>query len=116
MWTVDGEIRSWKQMPFKIVTPFDAEFEQQEHETEEPGADATSNKPAAVASLDEANANAKNETACQQDYRVHRADEQFGLLRAGVEPWLVPMARIDPGEKKGAEEQHFGGQEQPHPR
>ena len=53
----------------KIVTPFDPEFEPQEHETEEPGADATSNEPAAVASLDEANAQAINETACHQDHR-----------------------------------------------
>ena len=53
-------------------------------------------QPAAVAGANEGEADAVNEAACQQDHGIDRADRQRGLLRAGVEPGLIPVARIDP--------------------
>jgi hypothetical protein len=102
-------------MLIEIVAPFDAELENEKGDAEYPGCGAALDEPAAIPGFDEGDTRAEDETASQQDHGVDHSNREIGLSRGRIEPSLVPVAGIDPGQEKRAEEQHLGRQKQPHP-
>ena len=93
-----------EQMLVEIVAPIDAELENEKGDAEYPGCGAALDEPAAIPGLDEGDTRAIYEAADHQNHGVDRADCEIGLLGAGIEPSLVPVPGIDPGQEKRAEE------------
>src|ERR1700732_5438120 len=95
-----------EQMLVEIVAPIDAELENEKGDAEYPGCGAALDEPAAIPGLDEGDTRAIYEAADHQNHGVDRADCELGVLGAGIEPSLVPVAGIESGGGTGGRREH----------